>query len=141
MGDFLKIDTDALTGMALALKNVDRDARKEWAAAMRGTGNQLWRSSISKLSAPRKQWQKMYRTASIRWSMGGKGAAIVNIRPLSGGLDQWPVLEFGGPLPQIPPYNRSGHVAYYAVRRLGPYMGAMALKTTADLIRDATGGS
>jgi len=139
MGDFLKIDTDALTGMALALKNVDRDARKEWAAAMRGTGNQLWRSSISKRAAPRRQWQRMYRTASIRWSMGGKGVAVVNTRALSGGLDQWQVLEFGGPARQTPPRNPSGHVAYYAVTRLGPYMGQMALKTTADLIRQAVG--
>ena len=46
--NFLDIDNTALAGMALALKKVDKDAKKEWSKAMRTSGTRVWRSAVDK---------------------------------------------------------------------------------------------
>ena len=149
-GGFLYADDEVLTGVTLALKKVDREAKKEWAKAMRTTGTSLFRSAVSKRQHLAQD--KMFGTASIRWSMTGKGTAVVRLRPLSGGLGDgthtrggrdWALIEFGSASPrgrQMPRRVPTGRVVYGALEPLGSYMGSMALRTVADLIREATGG-
>lgn len=151
-GGFLYTDEDVLAGVTLALRNVDREMRKEWARAMRTTGTTVWRSAVTKRQyLPQ---DKMFRTASIAWSMTGKGTAKVGIRPLSGGAGGpgapgGLVVDFGdkdgrygdtsGPAP-FTRYDRSGRVVYAALVPFGRWFGQMALATVADLIREATYG-
>ena len=151
-GGFLYADDDVLAGVTLALKRIDRDVRKEWARAMRTSGTAVWRSAVTKRQyLPQ---DKMFRTASIAWSMTGKGTAKVSVKPLSGGAGQpgnpGPlVVDFGdkdnrygdtsGPAP-FPRYDRSGRVVHAALDPFGRWFGQMALATVADLIREATRG-
>ena len=144
-GGWLYADDDVLRGVTLALKKIDRDAKKEWAKAMRTTGTRVWRSAVQKRQhLPQ---DRMYSTASVAWSMGGKGTAKVRLRQLSGGLPatgtrEWAYVEFGSKRGTngLPRHVSTGRVAYGALEPFGAYMGQMALKTVADLIREATGG-
>lgn len=137
-------DDQVLRGVTLALKKVDKEAKKEWAKAMRTTGTRVWRSTIrNRKSRPQDQ---IFGAASVRWSQGGKGVAVVRTKPLSGG---WPgalVVDFGdkdgrygrtsGRAP-FPRYESTGRVVYGALDPFGQWMGAMSLRTLADSIREA----
>lgn len=141
-GNFLYADLDVLRGVTLALKQIDRDVKKEWAAAMRTSGTRVWRSAITQ----RKYLPQdaVFGTASVSWSMGGKGTAKVGSKPLSGTLGvaggrDLRAVEFGSKKgdPRLKRYDSRGRVAYGALRPFGSYMGQMALKTLADAIREA----
>ena len=139
--NFLDVDERAITGMALALKQVDKEAKKEWAKAMRTTGTRVWRSAVDKRK--RIPQDRIFGRAALRWSQGAKGTAVVAVKPLSGGLE-WPLLIDHGAKngnPRLPRYTRTGRVVGGAMIPFGKYMGQMALKTTADLIRDNVGGT
>lgn len=143
-GGFLYADDDVLRGVTLALRRVDRDARKEWAKSMRTTGTRVWRSAVDKRR--RLPQDRIFGRPSVAWSMGGKGTAKVKVQPLSGGLGtgdrDWALVDFGTATPrgrQLPRRVPAGRVVFGAVDPFGRWMGAMALRTTADLIRDATG--
>ena len=104
-GGFLYADDEVLTGVTLALKKVDREAKKEWAKAMRTTGTTLFRSAVSKRQHLAQD--KIFGTASIRWSMTGKGTAVVRARPLSGdlgaqGAREMRFVDFGTADPRLP---------------------------------------
>ena len=142
MPNYLQVDTEALQGMALALKKVDREARKEWARATRTSGTSVWRSAISKRTTLSQD--KVFGSATVSMSMGGRGVAKVSARPLSGGLGrdarESRIVEFGsraGDPRIVARYNSGGRVAYAALKPFGSWLGQMMLKTTADLIRDA----
>ena len=145
-GNWLYADLDVLRGVTLALKQVDREAKKEWAKAMRTTGTKVWRSAVTKRQTLPQD--RVFGTASVSWSMGGKGTAKVKPRPLSGtlgkdGARELRTVEFGSKKgdPRITTrYRTEGRVAYGALQPFGEYMGQMALATVADLIREATNG-
>lgn len=145
-GGWLYADDDVLRGVTLALKKIDRDAKKEWAKAMRTTGTRVWRSAVTKRQTLAQD--QIFGTASVTWSMGGKGTAKVRPRPLSGtlGVDggrDMRTVEFGSRRgdPRISArYRSQGRVVYGALEPFGSYMGQMALQTVADMLRDATGG-
>lgn len=145
-GNWLYADLDVLKGVTLALKNIDRDAKKEWAKAMRTTGTRVWRSAVSKRQTLAQD--QVFGTASVRWSMTGKGTAVVKAKPLSGSMGDaggrdLRVVEFGskkGDPRIVTRYRDQGRVAYGALRPFGAYMGQMAVATVADLIREATDG-
>ena len=179
-GGFLYADDDTLVGVTLALSRIDREAKKEWAKAMRGAGSRYWRQAVA--SAKSQPQDKVFGAANVRWSMGGKGTATVKIRPLSGfpddtpgdgiGVDPrapWQVIDFGNkrsrrtaqrgpyrrrtkgtagtvdahpfdlPVRSLPRHVPTGRIVWGSVDGLGRYMGAMALRTVADLVRDAAG--
>jgi len=140
--NFLQIDDTALAGMALALKKVDKEAKQEWAKAMRSTGTRVWSSAISNRKYLAQD--RLFGRAAVRWTQGGRGTATVVVKPLSGGWEYPGPIDFGAKNPrgrQFPRYNSSGRVVAPAMTPLGSFMGQMALKTTADLIRDAAGVS
>ena len=151
-GNFLDLDTDTLTGVTLALKKVDKEAKKEWARSMRTTGTRVWRSAVRNRMQTR-QDRAMFGRASVRWSQGGKGVAVVATKTLSGGAGgsgaPGPLtLDFGdkdgrygstaGTAPW-PRYKSQGRVVHGALYPFGRYMGQMSLKVLADEIRDAAG--
>ena len=72
--------------------------------------------------------------------MGGKGVAVVKVKPLSGGLDEGRYIDFGSRRDtsgRLPRYDPRGRVVYGALTPFGSWMGQMAVKTLADTIRDA----
>lgn len=145
-GNWLYADLDVLRGVTLALKQVDKEAKKEWAKSMRTTGTRVWRSAVSKRQTLAQD--DVFGRASVRWSMTGKGVAVVKAKPLSGTLGDaggrdMRTVEFGSKKrdPRIVArYRQQGRVAYAALEPFGKYMGQMSVATVADLIREATGG-
>ena len=145
-GGFLYADDDVLRGVTLALRQVDRDARKEWARAVRTDGTRVWRSAVDKRRTLTQD--DVFGTAAVSWSMTGKGAAKVKPRPLSGtlgvaGARDLRTVEFGSKRrdPRIlTRYRTTGRVVYGALDPFGRWLGQMALATVADLIRQATNG-
>lgn len=157
MANFLTADDDALRGVTLALKHIDRDSKKEIAAATRNYLRPYWQRAVeTRKTLPQ---DKIFGRANIRWSMGGKGTATVTVRPLSGdkkgkrsghGLGEgkwkqqpdreWALIDFGGKADQLPRRTPSGRVVYGAVPGLGSLAGKTWLRAVADTIRDATNG-
>lgn len=139
-GSFLHADTDVLRGMALALRQVDKQAKAEWAKAMRSTGSRVWASTVDKRKTLPQD--RVFGRAAVRWSQGGYGVATVTIRPLSGGLQVWQAIDFGSKAGtgRLPRYTPTGRVVYGAIPALGRYMGAMSAAALADTIRDTVGG-
>lgn len=168
-GGFLYADDDVLRGVTLALRQVDRDARKEWARAVRTDGRRVWRSALSKRQTLPQD--RIFGTASVSWTMAGKGTAKVKVRPLSGTLGDgdattprdrdWALIDFGTKQQRstvaahtrkgvkvrqfdrrttLPRQVQQGRVVYGALDPFGRWLGQMALATAADLIRQATNG-
>ena len=143
-GGFLYADDEVLQGVTLALKRVDRDAKKEWARSMRTQGTRVWRSAIRQRT--RIPQDRIFGRGSVRWSMTGKGTAKVTTRALSGGLGDgtnvrggrdWALIDFGGANPRLPARNPRGRVVHGAIEPFGSWMGQMAVRTLADTIREA----
>lgn len=147
----LDIDERAVVGAAVAFRALEKDARKEVAAATRSKLKPLW----TKIVATRVRNAQRSVSGAMDSRMAGKGRASVSAggkgtlagyttgRSLSGGMtpgSDWPWVEFGTNRSgyagtRLPRFTPGGRIVYPGFKSWAPTATSVWLGVLYDAIR------
>lgn len=142
------VEDDALLGVLVAFRAMDKELKRETQRRLRSTALPLFQKAYTQRPRGAQQTKAAGR-GSMSLTQAGRGQLkgyTTGSKVLSGGLDaaggNWPWIEFGSKKAhaqrgQLPRWQKGGRIFYSATKATLPVVQRVYMRTVYDLLREA----